>query len=170
MEERGRSLAGAAAVIIQVVIIIIGIGVVLLGVGAILLLVSSNVDARLADEFGAGKVPSKAAILLLIGSTAALLAAVGAMLHRLRRVALTVRRGEPFDPRNPRDLRIIALLLVLTEIGSTAIAFAVPTQWGGGDPFSDVDLTSWFAALIILVLAEVFREGARLRADAELTV
>ncbi len=34
----------------------------------------------------------------------------------------------------------------------------------------DFNLTSWLAVLIILVLAEVFREGTRLRADAELTV
>ena len=33
-----------------------------------------------------------------------------------------------------------------------------------------VNLTTWFAVLVIIVLAEVFREGARLRRDAELTI
>jgi hypothetical protein len=33
-----------------------------------------------------------------------------------------------------------------------------------------VNLTTWFAVLVIIVLAEVFREGARLRGEAELTI
>jgi len=33
-----------------------------------------------------------------------------------------------------------------------------------------LNLTTWFAVLVILVLAEVFREGARLRNEAELTI
>jgi hypothetical protein len=33
-----------------------------------------------------------------------------------------------------------------------------------------VSLTTWFAVLVIVVLAEVFREGARLRGEAELTI
>ena len=34
----------------------------------------------------------------------------------------------------------------------------------------DLNLTAWFAVLVIVVLSEVFREGARLRRDAELTI
>jgi uncharacterized membrane protein len=33
-----------------------------------------------------------------------------------------------------------------------------------------VNLTGWFAILVVFVLAEVFREGARLRQDADLTI
>ena len=32
------------------------------------------------------------------------------------------------------------------------------------------NLTAWFAVLVVFVLAEVFREGARLRREAELTI
>ncbi|MGH6966531.1 MAG: DUF2975 domain-containing protein, partial [Phenylobacterium sp.] len=32
------------------------------------------------------------------------------------------------------------------------------------------NLTSWFSVLVVFVLAEVFREGARLRREAELTI
>jgi hypothetical protein len=34
----------------------------------------------------------------------------------------------------------------------------------------DFSLTSWFSVLVVFVLAEVFREGARLRREAELTI
>ncbi len=44
--------------------------------------------------------------------------------------------------------------------------FLPPTAHLGGG----VNLTTWFAVLVILVLAEVFREGARLRREAELTI
>ena len=33
-----------------------------------------------------------------------------------------------------------------------------------------LNLTTWFAVLVVFVLAEVFREGARLRREAELTI
>jgi hypothetical protein len=33
-----------------------------------------------------------------------------------------------------------------------------------------ISLSGWFAILAVFVLAEVFREGARLRSDAELTI
>jgi hypothetical protein len=35
---------------------------------------------------------------------------------------------------------------------------------------ASLNLTTWFAVLVIFVLAEVFREGARLRNEAELTI
>ena len=170
MEPRGRSLAAAAAIILLVLMIIVGIGIAGLIVGVIALLVSSNVDARLAEGLGPGVAPTRAELLMVMSAAAVLLGAVIAMLYRLRRVTQTVQRGDPFNAGNPRDLRIIALLLALTEIGTTCVAFALPATWGGGHAADDIDLTSWFAVLIILVLAEVFREGARLRAEAELTV
>lgn len=33
-----------------------------------------------------------------------------------------------------------------------------------------LSLTAWFSVLVVFVLAEVFREGARLRREAELTI
>ena len=34
----------------------------------------------------------------------------------------------------------------------------------------NLNLTAWFSVLVVFVLAEVFREGARLRREAELTI
>jgi hypothetical protein len=33
-----------------------------------------------------------------------------------------------------------------------------------------ISLSGWFSILVVFVLAEVFREGARLRREAELTI
>lgn len=90
---------------------------------------------------------------------------------RLRRIFRTLIVGDPFHPDNVRRLRIIAATLAVLEIGRNAASglshmFLPPDSHIGGG----VNLTTWFAVLVILVLAEVFREGARLRREAELTI
>lgn len=170
MERRGRSLAAVAGVILLVLMICIGIGILGVLVGAVALLFSTGIEAKLAAGLHTTDVPSKGELLLLFAALVVLLGALVAMLHRLRRVTLTVRDGDPFNERNPRDLRMIALLLALGEIFTTVAYFAIPDAFRGDSVAYDLDLTSWFAVLIVLVLAEVFREGARLRSEAELTV
>ena len=170
MERRGRSLAAVASVILLVLMIIIGIGMLAVAVGGVALIFTSGVEAKLAEGLQTTDVPTKSELLLLFAALILLLGLLVAMLHRLRRVTLTVRDGDPFNERNPRDLRVIALLLALGEIFTTVAFFAIPESFRGEKVVYDLDLTSWFAVLIVLVLAEVFREGARLRAEAELTV
>ena len=94
---------------------------------------------------------------------------------RLRRIFQTLIAGDPFHPDNVRRLRVIGAALAILELGRyvfVAVARLVthglglaPSHIGGG-----VNLTTWFSVLVIVVLAEVFREGARLRGDAELTI
>ncbi len=90
---------------------------------------------------------------------------------RLRRVFQTLIAGDPFHPDNVRRLRVIGSTLALLEVGRYAastidhLIFHGHANIGGG-----VNLTTWFAVLVIVVLAEVFREGARLRGEAELTI
>ena len=170
MERRGRSLAAVTSVILLVLMIIIGIGIAAVAVGGVALLFTSGVEAKLAEGLHTTEVPTRNELLLLFAALILLLGMLVAMLHRLRRVTLTVRNGDPFNERNPGDLRVIALLLALGQIFTTLAFLAIPDSFRGEDVRFDLDLTSWFAVLIVLVLAEVFREGARLRAEAELTV
>jgi hypothetical protein len=90
---------------------------------------------------------------------------------RLRRIFQTLIAGDPFHPDNVRRLRVVGSTLALLEVGRYAastvdhLMFHGHATIGGG-----VNLTTWFAVLVIVVLAEVFREGARLRGEAELTI
>lgn len=112
--------------------------------------------------------PVAAASLLGVG-----LYLVGAIVivGRLRRIFQTLIAGDPFHPDNVRRLRIIAGALAVLELGRYAAAalahmvFEGRFHIGGG-----VSFTTWFAVLVIVVLAEIFREGARLRGEAELTI
>ncbi len=99
-------------------------------------------------------------------------AALLAVADRLRRVFATLIAGRPFEPRNVRRLQEIGLSLLVLELAGYALAMLAPAALGaprrtGGD---GANLSGWFAVLVVFVLAEVFREGARLQAEAELTV
>jgi hypothetical protein len=89
----------------------------------------------------------------------------------LRRIFKTLTAGDPFHPDNVGRLRLVGLILAALELGRWAFwgvaALLMPKadQDGGG-----LNLTTWFSVMVVFVLAEVFREGARLRREAELTI
>jgi len=110
--------------------------------------------------------------------TVAFLGIVGAglvhlFLRWLRAIVDTVRAGDPFIADNARRLTAIAWcvlageVLRLTIVG-IATAVSTPAQpVDMGDAFS---FTPWVAVLLLFVLAGVFAQGARMRADLEGTV
>ena len=93
------------------------------------------------------------------------------ILHRLRKVFATLTAGDPFHPNNVTRLRwvggLLAALEVVRHFGWSLLNHIIPSLDGPGPSMS---LSSWFSILVVFVLAEVFREGARLRGEAELTI
>jgi hypothetical protein len=95
------------------------------------------------------------------------------VLKELLKIVASVRDGDPFSADNAGRLRTIAwallgleLLHVLVAAIAAAVSTAeVPLRLDGG-----VTLTGWLAVLLLFVLAQVFREGTRLRDDLEGTV
>jgi len=117
-----------------------------------------------------GHTPGIGAAALLAGAELSLVG-VMVIVQMLRRIFATLTAGDPFHPDNVRRLRVIAVALALVELNGYAIGAFDHFVLGGGHVRSfDLNLTAWFAVLVIVVLAEVFREGARLRRDAELTI
>lgn len=90
---------------------------------------------------------------------------------RLRRIFETLTAGDPFHPDNVTRLRLVGAILAALEIGRYVVwalgAWLLPGVSKAEPNFS---LTAWFSVLVVFVLAEVFREGARLRREAELTI
>ena len=111
---------------------------------------------------------------LLLGETLAAalyIAGVLVIVNRLRKIFATLTAGDPFDPENVRRLRVIGVMLGALELSRYAAALIA--AWIAPQeikPATGVSLTAWFAVLVVFVLAEVFREGARLRREAELTI
>ena len=109
------------------------------------------------------------ALLLLV---ALYIGAIMLIVSRLRRIFATLTAGDPFDPENVRRLRTIGLMLAVLEVGRypVAVGAAIIAPAKLVRASMGVNLTAWFAVLVVFVLAEVFREGARLRREAELTI
>jgi len=94
------------------------------------------------------------------------------IVERVRRIFTTLTLGDPFHPGNVARLRSIGFALAGLELINYGVNLV--TGWVFREEFKTVRFpfnpTAWFAVLVVFVLAEVFREGARLRSEAELTI
>jgi hypothetical protein len=168
------SVSSFLKIILDVVFVALWIGVAALGLIALAaLLLSFNPDILAnvtldADSEEVARVgPVMAGMLLAYGLS---IAGVLVIVHSLRQIFTTLTAGDPFHPANVNRLRLIGLMLAALELGRYAVWAA--SQWldvvDRVEP--NLNLTAWFSVLVVFVLAEVFREGARLRREAELTI
>ena len=112
------------------------------------------------------------AIPVALAAAALYLGGLVVVVGRLRQIFMTLTRGDPFQPLNVSRLRVVGLALGALEIWSSIAPALLNGLLPGGDhePDRGFSITGWFAVLVVFVLAEVFREGARLRREAELTI
>lgn len=96
---------------------------------------------------------------------------------RLRKLFESFTSGEPFRRENANHLRVIWITMVAMEVARWALFALTGLVFVSYWPDSlraefrpTIDLTNWMAILVLIVLAEVFREGARLKEDQELTI
>jgi hypothetical protein len=170
------SVSSFLKIILDVVYVALWIGLGGIGVGALVILLFSfdptflgNLDIDL-DGGGAeliGKAPMLAGFLVIAAVYVGMLLAI---VQRLRKVFVTLTAGDPFHPDNVRRLRVIGLLLGGLEIARYCVEAASAFLGSSDNDGRGVSLTAWFAVLVVLVMSEVFREGARLRREAELTI
>ena len=111
--------------------------------------------------------PLFAGMLLVFGLS---IGGVLVIVHSLRRIFMTLTAGDPFHPHNVQRLRLIGLMLAALELGRYAVWGLSPIVPWVKRVEPNINLTAWFSVLVVFVLAEVFREGARLRREAELTI
>ena len=99
-------------------------------------------------------------------------AAVHVMLSRLMAMIETVRRGDPFMPENAVRMKTIAWCLLVVQLFdlSCGIFAGILSRAGAQDVEWNPSLSGWVAVLLLFVLARVFEEGARIRADLEAMV
>jgi hypothetical protein len=108
--------------------------------------------------------------------------AVGAVaiVRSLRALFDAFAQDQPFAAGNADHLRKIWVTLVVVEIiriGAFIAARVLTMLFAAGvasplpqEIASPIDLYRWFLIFVVLILAEVFRQGTRLREDSELTV
>ena len=145
-------------------------GILLLILIASLFIPLDNLTVTVGDE---RQLPLTRSLMVFgLGSVAAYFGGFVLILRNLRKIFRTLTLGDPFQPDNVRRLRQIGVILAVVS-GGVFIAQMMMARVAPGvlspQGFSDL-LTPVFSVLVVFVLAEVFREGARLRRESELTI
>lgn len=171
------SVSSFLKIILDVVFAALWIGIGILAVAALAaLLISFNPELvskiRVSTEGEIGKLLDNGpGVVSALASAALYLAGILTIVGSLRRIFMTLTAGDPFHPDNIARLRLIGLMLAALELGRYAfwaIRLWLMPNLQKVEP--SLSLTAWFSVLVVFVLAEVFREGARLRREAELTI
>lgn len=130
------------------------------------------------DKLGAHGLPPVSGFWAVIGLIllgGAMIAAVFRFLQLLRRIVVSVGEGDPFIPENAARLQYMAWLSLAVQ--GLAIPMGALGMWVGqfGDKAdADLDVTvdanGLILALVLFILARVFRRGAEMREELEGTV
>ena len=168
------SVSSFLKIILDVAFYVLWVVIGCLIVASLVTVLFSFNPALLGEKLVVGLAKAHITAPMMVGAVLGLTLYLGGILvivNRLRRVFQTLTAGDPFHPDNVRRLRVIGLILAGLELGRYVfwgvMAVLAPNidKADGG-----LNLTTWFSVLVIFVLAEVFREGARLRREAELTI
>lgn len=92
---------------------------------------------------------------------------------QLRAIVDTVREGDPFLRANAARIQSIAWAVLGIEILHLAIGFVAARTATAEHPLDIAgrfSFTPWLAVLLLFVLARVFDQGARMRADLAGTI
>ena len=169
------SVSSVLKVVLDVAYILLWLitGLLLLVIAAIFIPLD-NVNITVSGDSGGKQLPLTRTLLLFgLGAVTAYFGGFMLILRSLRRIIRTLTMGDPFQPDNVRRLRQIGLTLAVVTGGVWVAQGFVAKRLAPGvmDPqgFGEL-LTPIFSVLIVFVLAEVFREGARLRRESELTI
>lgn len=138
---------------------------------------TDGVEARIEDARGDIAVtgPAGATVALPFVGVIVVLVVVLAALYRLRRIFRRLVEGRPFLDENARSLRFIGLAVVAGEllwaafefVGQRALTDGLTSAQLSFHPSFSPRLSVVLAGLALLIVAEIFREGVKMRADLE---
>ena len=172
---RTDPLLGIAKALLTFTMIVFLIGIISLGIGTVAIIVMNGLVTAKLLENGA---PAQAfwAILLLLPLIAGLLMLSYRFAENLRAIVLTVEQGDPFIPDNAGRLRAMAWLALAMQLVSIPIAANASWIENAMEKSGDMQVTvdgsanGLLLALVLFILARVFKTGAQMREDLEGTV
>jgi hypothetical protein len=180
------SLAAGLAIALKIARVLLSIGFAFAAVAAVvgipvsILIATHLVSPKMLNGPGYNilntwTVAIPALIYAVIVSRGALL-----IVRRLQSVFASLVANDPFAHDNAAHLRAIWVTLVVIEVSritAFALAHGLTTAFASSatavfpqlldDP---IDLVRLFVIFVVLILAEVFRQGTQLREETELTV
>lgn len=90
------------------------------------------------------------------------------VVNRLLEILKTLRFGSPFVKENADRFRSVGYALLIGE--GAKFVFGFLSLVFDADLDINLSFITWLAIIAVLVLAEVFREGARMKEEQDLTV
>jgi hypothetical protein len=173
--ERRDLLLGSARILVTLILAMVClIGLGLIGAAIVLPMFPDRILAEIAPQIGKG---AGSEVVVAIELLFALFLAMGALavqwLRLLRRVIDSVRLGNAFASENAGRLSNMGWLTVATEVLSIktgAVAAYLAKQVENLHLDVGMSVGGILLALVLFILARVFREGAAMRADLEGTV
>ena len=128
---------------------------------------------HVAEGDGAAALHAALRAIVVVGIAGAYV--VYRVLRELLAIVDTVKGGDPFVAGNARRLRAIAWWVLVGEVLRLLVG-AIASAAAKAAPSLKIDFdigfsfAPWLAVLLIFVLARVFEQGTRMRADLEGTV
>ncbi len=173
-----------AAVLSTVVTVIFWLSVI---VGGLLLILLS---LGLAGSLNGGEISLPGAKVMaegvpvgqLVGSIISAIlsfSAIAYVCHHLRLILETLADGDPFVPENAPRLTRIALAMGVLEVFRLIALLVIDATMDmgrqiGSDQAYEVsimpNIALWGAVIVLLILAQVFKEGTRLREEEKMTI
>ena len=174
-EPRKNSMAAFLSTIVTVIFwlaIVLGTFLfIILGIGLIGSLNGSEVDLPLIEARADG-VPVGRLVAALVGLVV-FAPGIAYVCSQLRRILSTLAEGDPFVPENAPRLTRISIAIALIEairMGSVLILAATVDLGEGYVANININLAVWGAVVVLLILAQVFKEGTRLREEEKMTI
>lgn len=172
----GRTLAqglSLASIILAVLAwVALALGGLLLGLGLATQLAGGALSLPFGIALSEG-VPLSGFIVAL----AVLLAMAPGVIFicdQLRRILATLIAGDPFVPGNAGRLARIAGAIAAMELARYAISLLALFLLRGESDYTPPrlmpNLAAWVGVVVLLVLAQVFSEGTRLREEEKMTI
>ena len=90
------------------------------------------------------------------------------VVNRLLEILKTLRFGSPFVKENADRFRGVGYALLIGE--GAKIAFGFLSLINDAETGINSSIITWLSIIAVFVLAEVFREGARMKEEQDLTV
>ncbi len=122
--------------------------------------------------------PARTQFVLMLILYLILLAVGLLVLYQLRKIFATLAGETPFTGENVRRIRIIGIAVIAGSLLSTVAHFMLGiyisniVQMPGLELYANfkVDISGIFLGAVVIILAEVFRYGARLQEEQDLTI
>ena len=172
---RKNSMAAVLSTVVTVIFwlaIVLGtILFVILGIGLLGSLNGGEIDLPLVEARAEG-VPAGRLVAALVGLVV-FAPGIAYICAQLRKILSTLADGDPFVPENAPRLTQIAVAIGLIEAirMCSVLILAATVDLGEGYVANiNINLAVWGAVIVLLILAQVFKEGTRLREEEKMTI